>query len=237
MNLLNRIFMILVCLALIAGSVSVIVLAWTIPNESIDGLNDTVQWLSDNNQDLEKTFLTAGGAAIAVLALIILILELTPKGGTEVKVTDLQVGNAVLSTAAIGQRIEEAVRLVPHVADVKATVKTKGKGVAVGLDLHVDPDANLAEVTDEACAAARDVLVNRVHVGLAAPPRARLHYRELRMGRAATTRPMLLPQSAPTEPEPAVAEEEAPREPVVAAATPVTEGNGAEADSHERKQE
>jgi hypothetical protein len=87
----------------------------------------------------------------------------------------------VLSTAAIGQRIEEAVAKVPHVSSAKALVKAKRKGVLVSLDLHVDPDANLAIVTDEACQAATDVLTNRVHVALVEPPHARLHYRELRL--------------------------------------------------------
>jgi nitrogen fixation-related uncharacterized protein len=228
MNVVNRILMILICLTVIAGAVGIIVLAWAIPADTIDGLRNAVDRLEENNQDLEKALLTAIGSVIAFLALVVLLLELTPKTGTEVKVTDLQVGDAVLSTTAIGQRVEEAVRLVPHVADVKATVKTKGKGVAVGMDLHVDPEANVAQVTDEACQAARDVLLNRVHVSMAAPPRARLHYRELKLGRQ--PQPVLVPPPAPAEPGPPESEN-AQREPVGAAVassdeTPVEAATG-----------
>ena len=107
-----------------------------------------------------------------------------PRYGPDVKVTDIKTGDAVLSTAAIAQRVEEAVREVPNIADVKASVQARRKGVDVFLDLHVDPDANLAAVTDGASEAARDILTERVHVALAQPPRTRLHYRELRLNRS-----------------------------------------------------
>jgi hypothetical protein len=100
-----------------------------------------------------------------------------------VQVTGLASGEATLSAAAIGQRIEEAVVQVPHVSEVRAEVKSRKKGVLVALDLQVDPEANLATVTDEACAVATEVLTERVHVALIRPPTARLHYRELRLHR------------------------------------------------------
>ena len=185
MNVFNRIALAVLCLALVAGAVSIIVLAWTIPVESIDALQDAVDWLRDNNEDLQKVVLTAGAAAVGLVSLMLLLLEVTPPRGMEVKVTDVKVGDAVLTTAAIGQRIEEALRDVPHVAEARASVRATRKGVQVSLDLHVDPEANLATVSDEACQAARDVLAEKVHVALAGPPRARLHYRELRLQRAA----------------------------------------------------
>ena len=203
MNLFNRIVMFLLCLALAAAAIAAIVLAWTIPNESINALRAAVDWLARHNQDTEKALLTTGGALVALLALIVLLLELLPQSTSEVKITDLKVGDALLSTAAIGQRIEEAVGQVPHVGEVKATVKAKRKGVVVSLDLHVDPDANLAEVTDQALDTTREVLTNRVHVSLAAPPKARLHYRELRMRGNQARRPasVITPPPPPSPPQ------------------------------------
>jgi len=188
MNVFNRMALAVLCLALVAGAVSIIALAWTIPVESIDALQDAVDWLRDNNEDLQKVVLTAGAAAVGLVSLMLLLLEVTPPRGMEVKVTDVKVGDAVLTTAAIGQRIEEALRDVPHVAEARASVRATRKGVQVSLDLHVDPEANLATVSDEACQAARDVLAEKVHVALVGPPRARLHYRELRLQRAAQAR-------------------------------------------------
>ena len=219
MNLLNRAILMVLCLALIAGAVAVIVLAWAIPDESINWLRDAVVWLDDRNTDGTKALITLGGAIVALAALVALLAELLPSGSGAVKITGLQVGDAVLTTAAIGQRIEEVVNQVPHVTDVRATVRAKRKGVTVNLDLHVDPEANLAAVTDEACAAASLVLSDKVHVALLAPPRARLHYRELRLqGRArpssvAPAAPAPAAPIEPPEPEAETAAEEV-KEPV-----------------------
>src|SRR5690606_16513958 len=137
-----------------------------------------------NNQDFEKSLLTIAGVAIALLCLLLIFLELKPRYGPDVRGTDLEDGNAVLSSASVAQRVEEAVREVEHVSDAKAIVRARRKGVEVFLDLHVDPDANLAEVTNAACAAAQEMLTERVHVALTRPPRARLHYTELRLAPA-----------------------------------------------------
>jgi hypothetical protein len=190
MNLFNRIGIILSCLALAAAVISIAALAWTMPDESLDGLRDAIDWLDRNDGDGERALLTAGGVFLAGIALALALIELLPQTGTEVKVTDLRVGDAVLSTLAISQRVEEAVTQVPHVADVRAAVKGKRKGVKLALDLHVDPDANLADVTDAACQAAENVLKERVHVVLAEPPKVRLHYRELRLRGKPALRPM-----------------------------------------------
>jgi hypothetical protein len=122
-----------------------------------------------------------------------------------VQVSGLARGNATLSTAAIGQRIEEAVCQVPNVAEVRASVTSKKNGVLVALDLQVDPEANLATVTDEACQVAEDVLENRVHVSLLKPPTARLHYRELRLQGRNGARRVTLPPSVPIAPPPEAA--------------------------------
>jgi hypothetical protein len=177
MNVFNRITIVVICIALAVAALTIIALAWANPDSSISGLRDAVDWLQRHNADKEKVLLSVALGAVAFVGVVIALLELLPDGGTEVKVTDLEGANAVLSTTAIGQRIDEAVRQVPHVVAVKSAVRKKRKGVVVELDLHVDPDANLAQVTDESCQAARDVLANKIHVGLAEPVKARLHSR------------------------------------------------------------
>jgi hypothetical protein len=217
MNVINRLALVLICLALIAGAGAVIGLAWAAPQESIDWLADAAGWLDDHNTDGTKALITFGSALVIALALVALVMELFPQNSGEVKVTGLQVGDAVLTTQAIGQRIEEVVNQVPNVSDVRATVRAKRKGVTVALDLHVDPEANLAAVTDAACEAARDVLTDKVHVELLAPPRARLHYRELRLkgrqpraGAPGTPPPAESPPQAEPPPAEGVVEDEAP---------------------------
>ncbi len=210
MNVFNRIFLVLLLLALAVGAVAIIVLAWSAPNDSIANLRDAVDWLQRNNKDFEKSLLTIGCIVVVLVCLILIGLELVPGYGPDVKVTDLEIGDAVLSTAAIGQRVEEGVREVPHVSDVKAQVKARRKGVDLFLDLHVDPDANLAEVTNASCEAARAMLNERVHVALAHPPKARLHYRELRLSRSGGMQQQPAAPETPSEEEPRAAGEEAP---------------------------
>ena len=183
MNTFNRIVLIVLCALLVVAAVGIIALTWTIPNRSINWLADAVQWLDDNDGDLEKALLTTVSAFVGLVATIVLLIELLPRRGPSVQVTDLAAGSATLSAASISQRIEEAVVQVPHVSEVRADVRSKRKGVLVSLDLQVDPEANLATVTDEACQMASEVLTDRVHVTLLRPPTARLHYRELRLHR------------------------------------------------------
>ncbi len=203
MNVFNRGLAVFVALLLMAAAVALVALAWSQSQDSISSLGDAVDWLSRNDKDLQKVVLTAACAVVGFLALLLLMVELMPRAGPEVKVTDVKVGDATLSTAAIGQRVEEAVREVPHVASVRAFIRSKRKGVQVTLDLHVDPDANLAAVSDEACQAARDVLTDKVHVAMVELPRARLHYRELRLQRPGQYQPAMQPAApvAPLEPE------------------------------------
>jgi hypothetical protein len=203
MTLVNRFALILLCLLLLAGAAVVIGLTWAAPQDSIDWLADAAVWLDGHNSDGTKAIITVAAAAVALIGLVGLVIELLPRDRGEVKVTGLQVGDAVLTTAAIGQRIEEAVNQVPNVSDVRAFVRARRQGVTVALDLHVDPDANLAAVTDAACAAARDVLTDKVHVELLAPPRARLHYRELRL-RGRRLGPPAPPSGPAAPPEPPI---------------------------------
>ena len=183
MNMFNRVVLIVISVLLVAAAIAVISLTWTIPNRSVNWLADAAQWIDDNDGDLEKALLTTVSAFIGLVAVIVLLIELIPRRGPAVQVTNLTSGTATLSAAAIGQRIEEAVVQVPHVSEVRAEVKSRKKGVLVALDLQVDPEANLATVTDEAIQMATEVLTDRVHVALIRPPTARLHYRELRMQR------------------------------------------------------
>jgi hypothetical protein len=194
-NVFNRVLLIVILAAVASFAVSVIFLAWAAPASSADALDEAVDWLQDNQGTLEKTLVSTGAALVALLAITLLYLEIVPRAGSEVVINDLRAGSATLSTAAISRRVEEAVSQIRHVSDVRAEVETRRKGVTVELDLQVDPEANLAALTDAACEAARDVLTNRVHVALIEPPIARLHYRDPRRDRAVTRRGPL-PSSA-----------------------------------------
>lgn len=205
MNVFNRVLLIILLSGVAVLAIAVIVFAWVSPETSTDALDEAVDWLQANQGDLEKTLISSGAGLVALLALTLLYLELVPHTGSEVRVMDLKGGSATLSTDAVAQRIEESIARVPYVSDAKVNVEGKRKGVAVSLDVNVDPQANLAQVTDEVCDVVRDVLANRVHVSLIEAPIVRLHYREPRGGRPGARRPALnatpvrneLPEASP----------------------------------------
>jgi hypothetical protein len=213
-NTFNRVVLVVLCLILMFGAAAVTALAWGGPDESIDWLRDAANWLDDRNTDGTKFIITVGAVVTAMMALTVLIIELYPRSRGQVKVTDLQIGDAVLSTTAIAQRVEEAVTSVPNIADARATVRARRKGVTVSLDLHVHPEANLSQIIDDASEAARDVLAEKVHVALVEPPHTRIHYRELRLHTRPPRRPTVASAPANEEPmEEPLVEEEALMEP------------------------
>lgn len=237
MNLLNRIVVLLLLLAVGGVAIAVAVLAWTIPGDSIDALRETADWLEDHDGDTEKAILSVIAVAIAVLCLLVLVLELIPRRTNEVRVQDLKAGEATVSTAAIAGRVEEAVRQTPNVADAKVYVRARGKAVDVSMDLHVDADANLAEVTDAAADSVRDVLLNRMHVALRSQPQVRLHYRELVLRRPAAPAPVAAPVPAENiaatdaevqdpAPTPLPEPDAAAADPTLSPAQPESEGAG-----------
>jgi hypothetical protein len=227
-NTFNRVVLVLLCLILMFGAAALTALTWLGPTETIDQLRDTAAWLDERNTDGSKFIITTASVVVAMMALTLLVIELYPRSKGQVRVSDLQIGDAVLSTSAVAQRVEEAVTHVPNVADVRATVTARRKGIALNLDLHVDPDANLATVIDDASEAARIVLTEKVHVALAEPPRTRIHYRELRLHSRPVRRPTIARQTFP-EHQPVVEDEPDDALPEVSAAAAVPSPEPAEA--------
>jgi flagellar basal body-associated protein FliL len=218
MNLANRLIIVLGALVVIFAVAVVILFTWATASESVERLGDFVQFLDDHAEDNgSRIILTLGGIVVALLALVVVIAELTPSRAERVPVRDVRAGDALLSTDAIAQRLQQEVSVVPHVTQTKATVAARGKGVEVDLELHVDPDTNLALTSEEACRAVENLLTNRLSVEMARPPRLNIRYSELRLvgAPAAASPPAPVP---PAEEPPAEAEEIG--SPVAAAETP-----------------
>jgi hypothetical protein len=223
MNLANRLIIVLGALLLIFAVAVVILFTWAAASESVERLSDFVQFLDDHQEDNgSRVILTLGGIVVALLALVVVIAELTPPRAERVPVRDVRAGDALLSTDAIAHRLQQEVSVVPHVTQAKATVAARGKGVEVDLELHVDPDTNLALTSEEACRAVENLLTNRLSVEMARPPRLNLRYSELRLAGAPTESSPSAPPP-PAEEPPAEAEE---KEPPAAAETPAAAEEG-----------
>jgi len=194
MDLTNRVLIISGALLWIFLMFLIVILAWGAPDESIERLADLAGYLDDHNTDPAKTIVTLGGLILALVALLVIIIEVAPPESGSLKVGKVGSGEARIGTDEIALRVEEELRQVPHLNQVQATVLARGQKAQVSLDLHVGADADLATTTEDACRRAARLIEEQMGVTLARPPQAQLHYRELRVAR---------PQGEPS-PAPAV---------------------------------
>ncbi len=181
MDVINRVIIVAGAFVWVFLVLVVILLTWGAPENSIDALGDFVEYLDDHTDDLSRIILTLGGAILILVAVVLIIAEVTPPATASVKVQQVKAGSAVISTQEIEQRIEQEVASVPHVSQAAAKVLGRGRGVELDLDLHVDPEASLSETAEEACRRTRELAEGKMGIALLQPPRAHLHYRELHL--------------------------------------------------------
>jgi hypothetical protein len=179
----NRAAIVLAAMLVIFAALLVVVLAWGASSESIGRLEDFAGWLRRHDDGEAKTIVTLGALVIVLAMMSVIIVELTPSPTQRMRVRNVKAGGATITTTEIARRINMAVAGAGDVAECAATVAPHGKRVEVVLDLHVAPGADLARTADEACRRAQALVEEEIGVALAAPPRARLHYRELRLRR------------------------------------------------------
>lgn len=185
----NRFVIVVLALLLIFASLLVVLLAWAATSSSIDRISDLAGYLRRHGGRDDKLILTLGALVVVLLMMTVIILELTPSPMQRMRLRTVTAGDASLTTRDIAARVEAEVRAVPHVSDCTAVVAAHGHRVEVALDLHVDPGANLADTADAACARTQSFVERQMGVPLSKPPRARLHYRELRLRDDARTAP------------------------------------------------
>jgi hypothetical protein len=235
MDVTNRVLIIGASLLWIFIIFVIILLAWGAPDDSIIRIQDLGGYLEDHNNNAAKLIITFGGLIFALLALMIIIIELAPEQTGQLAVARVGSGDARIGTDEIALRVEEELRAVPQLAQVQATVIGRGQKAEVRLDLQVGPQADLALVAEEACHRAQQLVEGRMGVALTGPPKADLHYRELQVARPETpaTAPAAAPSAAPAGPassytgwerlpsqQPGPAEQQAPPPPAASAPGP-----------------
>jgi hypothetical protein len=206
MDVTNRVLIIGASLLWIFVIFVIILLAWGAPDDSITRILDLGGYLEDHNNDAAKLIITFGGLIFALLALMIIIIELSPPESGQLTVTKVGSGEARIGTDEIALRVQEDLLAVPQLTQVQATVIGRGPKAEIRLDLQVSPQADLALVAEEACHRAQQLVEGRMGVALTGPPKAELHYRELQVARGeaapapaaagASAAPSTAPQSA-----------------------------------------
>ena len=179
---LNRSVIVVTTLAVIFVALLAALLAWGAPDETIHRIADFSDYLGRHNDRETKAIISLAAAVIVLLMLTVIIIELTPSPVQKIRVASMKSGEAAITTSEIAARINAEVGTVPHVAECTARVAAHGKKIEVVLDLYLDAGANLTETADEACRRAHLLIERQLGIEMAAMPRARLHYRELRLG-------------------------------------------------------
>jgi hypothetical protein len=187
---LNRFIISLAALFVVFAALLVVLLAWGATDATIGRVEDFAGHLRDHDGSQAKLVVTLVALVVALLMLTVMLVELTPSPTQRMRIRDVKSGEATLTTKQIAERIEHEVSAAPHIAQCAATVAARANRVEVVLDLHVDAGADLAQAANEACGIAHELVEQRMGIALVQPPRARLHYRELRLkdgsGRPAT---------------------------------------------------
>ena len=181
MDIANRTIITFAAMLVAFIALLLVLLAWGATSGTIGQVEDFAGYLRDHDGSDAKLIVTLVALVVVLLMLAVIIVELTPSPTQRMRVRDVASGDATLTTKEIAERVEQEVRLVPHVRDCAAIVAARGKRVEVVLDLHVEGAADLAEAADEACRRTQTLIEQRIGIDLALPPRARLHYRELRL--------------------------------------------------------
>jgi predicted regulator of Ras-like GTPase activity (Roadblock/LC7/MglB family) len=193
-------------LILIILVAAIIVLAWGYSGESIDRMGDLVEYVDVHENNTSRLVLTLGGAILMVIALIVLLIELSPGPSRLIEIGEVEGAKAFLSTDAIARRLEQLVSDVEGVIGSRAKVTLRGKAVAATLNLQVSPEEDIAAIADKASGLTRDALTQKMKVRLAEPPRIHITYVERPGVRAAVAPPAAPPiahsAAPPAEPEP-----------------------------------
>jgi hypothetical protein len=191
----NRFAISIVALVLAFLALLVALLAWGASDGTIGRIEDFASYLRDHDGNDGKIVVSLLALFVVLIMATVMIIELTPSPVQRMRLRNVKSGEGTLTTTDIAGRVEEEVRAVEHVAWSKATVAAHGNKVEVVLDLHVDAAADLARTADESCRRAHVLIEENMGIPLTKRPRARIHYRELRLGGAGSA-----PPQAPARP-------------------------------------
>ncbi|MGQ9571763.1 MAG: hypothetical protein ACUVV3_01025 [Dehalococcoidia bacterium] len=155
----------------------VIFVTWAADTETIDRLGDLVQYLDDHTDNTSKLILTLGALALIVFCLIVIVAEVVPAGpSADIHLEGVTGATAILPAEAINQRIEQEVTALTQVKEAKATVTARDRGLAVALNLVLDPDANVVEVTEQACRITQETIEQKIGVALVGLPTVQIAF-------------------------------------------------------------
>ncbi len=166
MNTFNRIVVVVLLL------VSIVLLpAFSLfPREILASYINALMGLGQTLDSLNPTIRLGAGIALALLSfllcLLLLILELRPSRPGVVRVSKADRGEILLELGSIAGRIQQAVAGISSVVDVRPSVRKKGQGVAIDLNVVTTPEVNVPEKSSEIIEAVKRLVEGEIGVKL-----------------------------------------------------------------------
>ena len=207
----NRMLLVLVGAALIVLMALAIFLTWSADTDVIDRIGDLSEYLDKHNDGAGKLIVTLGALVVAVLALLLVIVELAPED--EERELRLKQGGAVTIVPAIAlrQRLEEALLSHPQITAAQARVSTADKGIAASLSVTIVPSTNVATLSQDAVRIVVDTIQTDLGLPVHGVPSVRVTFGGPKP-QAVASSVYRAPEPEPAAPPPVVAEEGAARE-------------------------
>ncbi|MCH8815765.1 MAG: hypothetical protein IH957_11875 [Chloroflexi bacterium] len=204
MNETNRSIIVLVAGLWIMLMAILIFMTWSANTDVINGLFDAVEYFEDHNDDAGRLIVTLGALILAVLATLVIILELAPED-EEKELKIRQAGaTTIVPAQALRARLEEALTALPDVTAARARVSSKDDGVAATLDVTVTPTANLGHVTQESTRVVVDAIQQDLGLPVKGVPTVRISFGGPKVQPVASsaTQPPPSPTPSPQTPTP-----------------------------------
>jgi len=161
MNVFNRIIMVL----LIVLGLALVVAILLNPLYSADLVRSNVNYFAESILG-DQFFMWFVGvmAAVSLVLLIILWLELRRPRKKTVRIKTQKGGLARLGVRSVEQSLEYRIDELAGVRKVQPKVISRGKDVEVRIDLDTSPSVNIAVLTDQIVGLCRDIVAGQLGV-------------------------------------------------------------------------
>jgi len=152
MNILNRVLAILFTLLVIAASslVLAVTLELVAPQRlRVPLLSDVLEPFAEL-QPPPQTVAIAIAAGLLVLALVVLIAELTPPArDKKLTIKEDDLGRVTVSQNGLRRLVDREAALVPGVMEARSELDESKQGLRVKSRVSVDPGSDLQQLTDQ----------------------------------------------------------------------------------------
>ena len=145
MNILNRIFIVILILFLLVLSI-VAMLNTFLP---LIDIGDMLNRFADYYNSMNRWILLLFWLIFFFVCFALLILEFIRKKPKAVKMVNVKEGKATMSLSSIGKQIHNDVVNVSNIQSVRVGVLPKRSGIITNLDLGVEQGLDLTEKTRE----------------------------------------------------------------------------------------